>query len=79
MSYEKTWSVDWHGRVLERVRRHGFQTVTDYANDRVGVSLDVLADELGPDDIAGAQLRCLLLEEATRSNGAPRKERGALR
>jgi hypothetical protein len=78
MSYEKTWSGDWHSRVLERVREHGFETVTDYANDRVGVSLDVLADELGPDDIAGAQLQCLLLEEATRSNAIPRLLRDLL-
>ncbi len=72
MSYEKTWSGDWHSRILERVRQRGFDTVTAYANDRVGVSLDVLADELGPEDIAGAQLQCLLLEEATRSNTVPR-------
>ncbi len=72
MSYEKTWSGDWHSRILERVRQHGFDSVTDYANDRVGVSLDVLADELGPEDIAGAQLQCLLLEDAIRSNTVPR-------
>lgn len=72
MSYEKTWSGDWHGRLLDRVREHGFKSVTDYANNRVGVSLLALADELGPDDIAGAQVQALLLEEATRANAVPR-------
>ncbi len=72
MSYEKTWSGDWHSRILERVRQHGFDLLTDYANHRVGVSLDVLADELGPEDIAGAQLQYLLLEEAVRGHSVPR-------
>ncbi len=71
MSYEKTWSGDWHGRILERVRERGFETLTEYASDRAGVSLVSLADELGP-DIAAAQLRGVLLEEAVRRNTVPR-------
>jgi len=72
MSYEKTWSGDWHGRILERVRQRGFEDVTQYASARVGVSLLVLADELGPDDIAAAQLRSMLVDEAIRTNTVPR-------
>ncbi len=72
MSFEKTWSGDWHSRILERVRQRGFATVTEYASDRVGVALVALADELGPDDIAADQLRSVLLDEATRSNTLPR-------
>jgi hypothetical protein len=46
--------------------------VTDYASDRVGVPLLALANELGPEDIAAAQLRSVLLDEATRRNTVPR-------
>jgi hypothetical protein len=72
MSFEKTWSGDWHSRILARVRQRGFENVTQYANARVGASLLVLADELGPDDIAAAQLESMLVEEAIRTNSIPR-------
>jgi hypothetical protein len=72
MSFEKTWSDDWHGRILERVRQRGFENVTQYASARIGVSLLVLADELGPDDIAADQLESILVEEAIRTNTIPR-------
>jgi hypothetical protein len=78
MSFEKTWSGDWHSRIRDRVRLHGFETLTEYAADRAGVSLVVLADELGPEDIAAAQLRSMLLEEATRSDTIPRLLRDLL-
>ncbi|SRR6266540_2070137 len=78
MSFERTWSGDWHRRILERVRQQGFNTVTEYANHRAGVSLLALADELGPEDIAGAQLQSVMLEEATRSNTVPRLLRDLL-
>lgn len=72
MSYERTWSGDWHSRLLERVREQGFETVTEYANHRAGASLLTLADELGPEDIAGAQIQSALLDEAIRTNTVPR-------
>jgi hypothetical protein len=78
VSYAKTWSGDWHGRVLERVRLQGFETVTQYASGRPGVSLITLADELGPDDIAAAQIRSLLVEEAIRTCTVPRVLRDLL-
>jgi hypothetical protein len=53
------------------VRQLGFETVTQYASDRPGISLIVLADELGPDDIAAAQIRSLLVEEAIRTRTVP--------
>jgi hypothetical protein len=71
VSYAKTWSGDWHGRILERVRQRGFENVTQYASTRIGVSLLVLAEELGPDDIAAVQLGSILVEEATRTNTIP--------
>jgi hypothetical protein len=72
MSFAKTWSGDWHGRILERVQQRGFETVTQYADEHPGVSLIVLADELGPDDIAAAQIRSILVEEAIRTRTVPR-------
>jgi hypothetical protein len=72
VSYEKTWSGDWHGRILNRVRQRGFEDVTQYASARVGVSLLVLADDLGPEDVAAAQLRSMLVDEAIRTNTVPR-------
>ena len=69
--YQKTWAGDWHARVLERVQRLGFTTVTQYAADRIGVPLVDLAKELGSDDIAGIQVMYLLLEEAIRTNTIP--------
>lgn len=72
MSFEKTWSGDWHGRILERVHARGFETVTQYANERPGVALIVFADELGPDDIAAAQIKSVLVQEAIRTGTLPR-------
>ena len=72
MSFEKIWSGDWHGRILERVHQRGFETVTQYVGERPGVSLLVLATELGPDDVAAAQIRSILVEEATRTRTVPR-------
>lgn len=71
MSFEKTWSGDWHGRILERVRQRGFENVTQYASAHAGVSLLLLADELGPDDIAAAQLRSMLVDEAIHTHSVP--------
>lgn len=67
MSFETTWSKDWHTRVEDRVRQRGFSSVTQYAQNRIGVPLLELADELGPDDIAAAQITLLLIEEALRA------------
>jgi len=71
VSYEKIWSGDWHGRILERVRQRGFESVTQYVSNRPGVSLLVFADELGSDDIAAVQIESLLVEEATRTRTVP--------
>ena len=72
MSFGKSWTGDWHGRILERVHQHGFETVTQYASARPGVSLLVLAKELGPDDVAAVQIRSILVEEASRTHTVPR-------
>jgi hypothetical protein len=72
VSYAKTWSGDWHGRILERVHQRGFETVTQYTDQHPGVSLLVLADELGQDDVAAAQIQSILVEEAIRTRTVPR-------
>jgi hypothetical protein len=72
VTYAKTWSGDWHGRILERVRERGFETLTQYANAHIGVPLLVLANELGPDDIAAVQVESVLVQEALRTNTIPR-------
>ena len=72
MSFEKIWSGDWHDRILERVHQRGFKTVTQYVDERPGVSLLMLAHELGPDDVAAAQLRSILVQEAIRNRTVPR-------
>jgi hypothetical protein len=76
--YQKVWSGDWHARVLERVQRLGFNTVTQFATARAQVSLVDLAKELGSDDIAGIQVMDMLLEEASRTNTVPRALRDLL-
>ena len=78
MSFARIWSGDWHGRILERVRQRGFETVTQYASERAGVSLLLLADELGSDDVAAAQIRAVLVDEAIRTNTIPRALRDLL-
>jgi hypothetical protein len=70
--YAKTWSGDWHARILERVQQLGFTTVTQYAAARIGISLLDLAKELGRDDVAGEQIRSILIDEAVRTNTIPR-------
>jgi hypothetical protein len=78
VSFKETWSGDWHSRVLERVRQLGFETVTQYADKRPGVSLPVLAEELGPGDVAATQIRSILVEEAIRTHTVPRVLRDLL-
>jgi hypothetical protein len=78
VSFEKTWSGDWHGRILERLQQRGFETVTQYASARPGILLIVLADELGPDDVAATQIRSMLVDEAIRTRTIPRLFRDLL-
>jgi hypothetical protein len=69
--YRKSWSGDWHARILERAQRLGFDTVTQYAAARVGISLVDLASELGSDDVAGVQVMWMLVDEAIRTSTVP--------
>jgi hypothetical protein len=71
MSFAKSWSGNWHDRILRRVQQRGFETVTRYADERPGVALIALADELGPEDVAAAQIRSIIIEEAIRTSTVP--------
>lgn len=70
--HPQPWSGDWRARVIERVQLLGFENVIEYAANRVRVSLVTLAKELGSDDVAGAQIMYMLLEEAIRKDTLPR-------
>jgi hypothetical protein len=78
VSFEKAWSGDWYGRILDRVHKRGFETVAQFIGERPGTSLLVLAKELGTDDVAAAQIRSILVQEAIRSNTVPRALRDLL-
>jgi hypothetical protein len=49
-----------------------------YVSERPGVSLLVLAQELGPDDVAAVQIRAILVEDAIRTRAVPRVLRDLL-
>jgi hypothetical protein len=72
LSIAKIWSGDWHGRILERVHARGFATVTQYAEANPDVSLLVLAEDLGPDDVASGQIRSILVDEAVQIGSVSR-------
>ncbi|MGN6110850.1 MAG: NUDIX hydrolase [Kofleriaceae bacterium] len=78
MSFEKTWSGDWRARIQERVRQRGFSNVTQYAAGRIGVSLLDLANELGSEDVAAAQIRRLLIDESMSAKSIAKTARDLL-
>ncbi|WNG39620.1 NUDIX hydrolase [Archangium violaceum] len=66
MSEDRSWEGNWKARLYERVRERGFDSLTAFAEARPAVPLHLLAEELGPDDIAGVQVLSGLLAEAER-------------
>ncbi|CAM4456747.1 Conserved uncharacterized protein [Corallococcus exiguus] len=56
MTDERSWQGNWRVRLYERVRERGYDSLTAFAEARPTASLVELADELGEDDIAGAQV-----------------------
>ncbi|PTL78904.1 NUDIX hydrolase [Vitiosangium sp. GDMCC 1.1324] len=67
---------NWVARMYERVRKHGYHSLTAFAEARPTASLVALAKELGRDDIAGVQVFQGLVEEAERSHKVTRLVRG---
>ena len=66
MSEDQAWRGNWRVRLHERVRERGFTSITAFAEARPAVPLYLLANELGKDDIAGAQVLSELFVEAER-------------
>jgi hypothetical protein len=69
---------NWRARLYERVRERGYTSVTAFAEARPTASLVALAEELGKDDVAGAQVFGVLVDEADRSHRLTRLVRGQL-
>ncbi|KFA88986.1 hypothetical protein [Archangium violaceum] len=78
MTDGRSWEGNWKVRLYERVRERGYDSLTAFAEARPTSSLVALAEELGPDDIAGVQVFSGLLAEAERSHRVTRLIRGQL-
>ena len=78
MTDGRSWEGNWKVRLYERVRDRGYDSLTAFAEARPTASLVALAQELGPDDVAGVQVFRGLLAEAERNNQVTRLVRGQL-
>lgn len=78
MTDGRSWQGNWIARLYERVRERGYDSVTAFAEDRPTASLVALAEELGPDDVAGVQVFKGLVAEAERHKRLTRLVRGQL-
>ncbi len=78
MTDGSSWLGNWRARLYERVRERGYTSVTAFAEARPTASLVALAEELGKDDVAGAQVFGVLVDEADRSHRLTRLVRGQL-
>lgn len=73
-----SWRGNWKARLYERVRERGYDSLTAFAEARPTASWVALAEELGPDDVAGVQVYDGLVAEAVRSKQVTRLVRGHL-
>ncbi|NTX35393.1 NUDIX hydrolase [Myxococcus llanfairpwllgwyngyllgogerychwyrndrobwllllantysiliogogogochensis] len=78
MTDGRSWQGSWKARLYERVRERGYDSLTAFAEARPTASLVALAEELGPDDVAGVQVYDGLVAEAVRSKQVTRLVRGQL-
>ncbi|WNG39718.1 NUDIX hydrolase [Archangium violaceum] len=78
MSDGRAWLGNVKVRLYERVRERGYDSLTAFAEARPTASLVALAEELGPDDVAGVQVFSGLVAEAERNNQVTRLVRGQL-
>ncbi len=78
MTGGRSWEGNWKARLYERARDRGYDSLTAFAEARPTASLVALAEELGPDDIAGVQVFSGMLAEAERKNQVTRFVRGQL-
>lgn len=78
MTDGRSWQGNWKARLYERVRERGYESLTAFAEARPTASLVALAEELGPDDVAGVQVYSGLVAEAERAHRVTRLVRGQL-
>ncbi|MFP2933857.1 NUDIX hydrolase [Pyxidicoccus sp. 3LG] len=78
MTAGRAWQGNWKDRLYERVRERGYDSLTAFAEAHPTASLVALAEELGPDDVAGVQVFSGLVAEAERNNQVTRLVRGQL-
>ncbi|MBN9685905.1 MULTISPECIES: NUDIX hydrolase [unclassified Corallococcus] len=76
MTDGRSWQGNWKARLYERVRELGYDSLTAFAEARPSASLVALAEELGPDDVAGVQVFSGLVAEAERIHRVTRLVRG---
>lgn len=76
MSDGRAWQGNIKARLYERVRERGYDSLTAFAEARPTATLVELAEELGPDDIAGVQVFSGLVAEAEQSRKVTRLVRG---
>ncbi len=78
MTDGRSWEGNWRARLYERIRERGYDSLTAFADARPAVPLYALAEELGPDDVAGVQVLSGLLAEAERHKQVTRFVRDVL-
>ncbi|HZH77444.1 MAG TPA: NUDIX hydrolase [Archangium sp.] len=78
MSDGRAWEGNVKARLYERVREHGYDSLTAFADARPAVPLYLLAEELGKDDVAAVQVLSGLLAEAERREQVTRFVRDVL-
>lgn len=78
MTDGRSWKGNWKARLYERVRERGYDSLTAFAEARPTASLVELAEALGKDDVAGAQVFSGLVAEAERNHLVTRLVRGQL-
>jgi hypothetical protein len=60
----KPWKGDWRTRVTERARERGSPSVTSFVGAHPTCTFRELAEVLGPDDVAAAQVQDVMRDEA---------------
>ncbi len=78
MGKDRSWEGSVKALLYERVRERGYDSLTTFADARPTASLVELAEELGPDDVAGVQVFSGLVAEAERNHQVTRLVRGQL-
>jgi hypothetical protein len=76
MTDGRSWQGNWPVRLYERVREHGYTSLTAFAEARPTLPLFELAQELGGDEVNAVQVFKGLVDEAERSHQLTRLVRG---